>query len=93
MSPRKHFPLNKWKIPEIRNNPNTGSGAGTFCEGPSSPESFSPIQQWGHCRHHVTARKKWSKEVNIVVMECYYRSNSFEENGIPLKGYRQRMHK
>ena len=31
-------------------------------------------------RHHVTARK----EVNIVVMECYYRSNPIDENGVPL---------
>ena len=41
-------------------------------------------------RHHVTARKKWSKVVNIVVMECYYRSNPIDENGVPLKRYRQR---
>ena len=40
-------------------------------------------------RHHVTARK----EVNIVVMECYYRSNPIDENGVPLKGYRQRMYR
>ena len=80
-------------MPEIRNNPNTGPGAGTFCEGPSSPGSFSPIQQWGPGCHHITARKKWSGEVNIMVMECYYRSNPIEENGIPLKRYRQRMHK
>ena len=44
-------------------------------------------------RHHVTARKKWSKEVNIVVMECYYRSNPINENGVPLKGYRQRTYR
>ena len=26
-----------------------------------------------------------------MVMECSYRSNSIGENGVPLKGYRQRM--
>ena len=56
--PRNHFPLNEWKMPEIRNNPNTDPGAGTFCEGPSSPGSFPPIQQWGPGCHHITARKK-----------------------------------
>ena len=40
-----------------------------------------------------SARKKWSKGVNIVVMECYYRSNPIDENGVPLKGYRQRMYR
>ena len=40
-----------------------------------------------------TARKKWSKEVNIVVMECYYKSNPIDENSVPLKGYRERMYK
>ena len=33
------------------------------------------------------------KEVNIVVMECYYRSNRIDENGVPLDGYRQRMYR
>ena len=44
-------------------------------------------------RHHVTVRKKWSKVVNIVVMECYYRSNPIDENGVPLKRYRQRTYR
>ena len=26
-------------------------------------------------------------------MGCYYRSNSIDENGAPLKGYSQRMHR
>ena len=33
------------------------------------------------------------KEVNMVVMECYYRSNRIDENGVPLDGYRQRMYR
>ena len=44
-------------------------------------------------RHHATARKKWPKKVNIVVMECYYRSNPIDDNGVPLKGYKQRMYR
>ena len=67
---------------ETGNNSNNGPGAGTGC----------PVQQRGLDRHHTTARKKWSKEVNILVLECHYRSNPIDENGVPLKGYRQRMH-
>lgn len=36
---------------------------------------------------------KWSKEVNKVVMECFYRSKPFDEDGKPISGYRQRMFK
>ena len=36
---------------------------------------------------------KWLKELNIVVMECYYRWNPIDENGVPPKGYRQRMYR
>lgn len=31
--------------------------------------------------------------MNIVVMKCYFRSKPLEENGVPMKGYRQRMYK
>ena len=80
-------------MPEIRNNPNTSPGAGTLCEGRRGPHRCSPAQQWGPGRHYVTARKKWSKELDIVVMECYYRWNPIDKNGVPLKGYRQRMNR
>jgi len=40
-----------------------------------------------------TARKKWSKEVNIVVMERYLRSKVLDDNGVPMKRYRRRMYK
>ena len=28
-----------------------------------------------------------------MVMECSYRLNPIDENGVPLKGYRQRMYR
>ena len=31
--------------------------------------------------------------MNIVLMECYYKSNSIDESGVPFKGYSQRMYK
>ena len=78
---------------EIRNNLNTGPGVGTLYEGPRSPGRCSPAQQRRRGGHHVTVRKKWSKEVNIVIMECYYRSKPIDENGVPLKRYRQRIYR
>ena len=33
----------------------------------------------------------WSKDVNKVVMECYLKSKPVNENGVPIRGYRQRM--
>ena len=63
---------------------------GTECES-SSPGRCSPAQQRGPGRHLATARMKWNKEVNKVVMECFYRSRPFDEEGKPIRGYRQRM--
>ena len=34
---------------------------------------------------------KWNKKVNKAVMECFYRSKPFDEEGKPVKRYRQRM--
>ena len=39
----------------------------------------------------MTARMRWSKEVNEVVMECFYKSKLSDEEGRPIRGYRQRM--
>ena len=47
--------------------------------------------QAGSDRNHATVRTKWNTNVNKVVMECYYRSRPFDENGKPVRGYRQRM--
>ena len=34
---------------------------------------------------------KWNKEVNEVVIECFYRNKPFDADGKPVRGYRQRM--
>ena len=59
----------------------TLSGAGTSCF----------IMHY----HHATARKKCSKEVNIEVMECYYRLNPIDGKVFLLKGIgkEKRMYK
>ena len=70
--------------------PNDVKGAGTSCESTSSGRC-SLGEQRGPGRYPMTARKRWSKEVNKVVMECFYRSKPSDEEGRPIRGYRQRM--
>jgi len=70
--------------------PNNVNGAGTSCEGTSSGRCSSGEQQ-GPGRYPMTARMRWSKEVNRVMMECFYRSKPSDEEGRPIRGYRQRM--
>ena len=38
----------------------------------SSPGRCFLVQQRELGRHQVTARMKWNKDVNKVVMECFY---------------------
>ena len=57
----------------------------------SSPGRCFFVQQRELGRHQVTPRMKWNKEVNKVVMERLYRSKPFDEEGKPVRGYRQRM--
>ena len=66
------------------------NGTGTPCECPS-PSRCSPAQQWGPGCHPVTARVKWNKELNKIVMECFYRSKSFDEEAEPIREYRKRV--
>ena len=66
------------------------NGTRSLGEG-SSPGRCFLVQQREPGRHQVTARMKWNKEVNKVVMECFYRSKPFDEEGKPVRGYRQRM--
>ena len=68
---------------------NDVNGAGTSCEGSSSGRC-SLAQQQGPGRHHTTAnggrRRKWTQEMNRIVMECYFLSEP------SVVGYRERMH-
>ena len=53
-----------------------------------SPGSCSVRTQAGFGRHTITARRrKWTKEENMVVMECYYKSKPH------IIGYRKRMYR
>ena len=70
-------------IPSIENN--SVNGAGSASES-SSPGRCSSAQQRGPGRQPATARWNWNKEVNKVVMECFYTSRPFDEVGKPIRG-------
>ena len=57
---------------------NVVNGTGTSSEDPL-PGSCSPAQKRRPVRLPVIARVKWNKEVNTIVMECFYRSKPFNE--------------
>jgi len=66
------------------------NGNGAFSEDASS--SWCPVGEQGRPgRHPATARMMWSNEVNKVVMECHLKSKPVNENGVPIREYRQRM--
>ena len=75
-----------------RNVNNDVNGSGTASEGASSGRC-SVDEQRRPGRNQATARMKWTKEMNIVVMECFYSANPFDENGVPVRGYQQRMYR
>ena len=61
----------------IRNEKNDVNGTGTSCEGASSGRC-SVGEQRRTGRNQVTARMKWTKEMNIAVMECFYSAKPFD---------------
>ena len=74
-----------------QNSENNGvNRAGPVGEG-SSPGRCSLVRQRRPIRHPATVRTKWSKDMNKIVMECFFRSKSFDNDRKPIKGYRQRM--
>ena len=73
----------------IRNN--GVNGAGTLHEGPL-PSRCPVGEQHRPSRHQKTARTGWYEEVNVAVMECYFLSRPFDEEGKPIRGFRKQMH-
>ena len=66
------------------------NGTGALSEG-ASPGRCHLGEQRKPGRHSSTARMMWSNNVNKVVMECYFKSKPVNENGVPIREYRQRM--
>ena len=64
---------------------------GTLCED-LSPGRCPTVRHGGPGRYQASAKMKWSKELNVAVMECYFLSKPTDANGRPVRGYRRRMH-
>lgn len=63
---------------------------GTRTSGKGAPSSMVSVdEQRRLSRNKATARIKWTKEMNIVAKKCFYRSEPFDENGLPIRGYGQ----
>ena len=62
--------------------------AGPTGEGSSSGRCFL-VRLRGPGRHPTTVRTKWSKNVNKIVMECFFRSKASDNDSKPIRGYRQ----
>ena len=74
-----------------QNSENNGiNRAGPVGEG-SSPGRCSLVRQRGPSRHPTTVRTKWSTKVKKIVIECFFRSKPFDDDGKPIRGCRQRM--
>ena len=74
-----------------RSSENNGvNRAGPVGEG-SSPGRCYLVRQRGPSCHPTTVRTKWSKNVSKIVMECFFRSKPFDDDGKPIRGYKQRM--
>ena len=74
-----------------QNSENNGVNRARPLEEGSSPGRCSLVRQRGPSRHPTTVRTKWSKYVNKIVMECFFRRKPFDDDGKPIRGYRQRM--
>ena len=62
-----------------RNSEDDGvNRTGPLREG-SSPSRCSLVRQRGPGRHPATVRTKWYKTVNMIVMECVFRSKPFDD--------------
>ena len=92
VAPSKYHPHNE-KMTDYDSSMNGVNGSGTGETGAAaSPDRCPTVGQGGPGRHPAIARMKWSRDMNIAVMECYYLSKPVDESGRPVREYRQRMH-
>ena len=74
-----------------QNSENNGVNRAGSVGKDSSPGRCSLVQQQRPGRHPTTVRTEWSKNVDKIVMECFFRSKPFDDDGKPIREYRQRM--
>ena len=90
VAPKNHYPL--WSEMSFSNYESNGvNEIGTMSED-LSPGRCPTVRQGGPGRYQATAKMKWSKELNVAVMECYFLSKPTDVNGRPVQGTRRRMH-
>ena len=78
------------------NQSNGVNGTGTLDGEGVAPGRLGVIDPAPAGRYPATdqqTRRRWSKQVNVVIMECYFLSKPVDENGVPVRGYRKRMHR
>ena len=74
-----------------QNSENNGvNRAGSVGEDSSAGRCFL-VRQRRLGRHPTIVRTKWSKNVNKTVMECFFRIKPFDDDGNPIRRYRQQM--
>ena len=74
-----------------KNSENNGiNRPGPVGEG-SSPGRCFLVRKQRPGRHPTTVRTKWSKNVNKIVISCFFRSKPFDDDGKSIRGYRQQM--
>ena len=66
---------------QSRNQNNDHNDTETLSDGASS--SRCSTAQRRPDRNQALARMRRSKKINIVVMECFYSVEQFDENGVP----------
>ena len=52
----------------------------------SLPGRCFPVRQRGPGRHPTTVRTKWSKKVDKIVMECFFRSKLSDDDNEAIGG-------
>ena len=57
----------------------------------SSPARSYLVRQGRPDRHPTNVRTKWSKNVNKIVMECFFKSKRFDDDSQLIRRYRQQM--
>ena len=77
-------------VMENLNNINNGVNGAENTEGATSGRC--PVCEQRGPGHHATAGTRWSKEMNVDIVECYFLTEPVDESGKPIRGYRRRMY-
>ena len=74
-----------------QNSENNGANRTGSVEEGSLSGRCPLVRQRGPGRHPTTVRTMWSRNLNNIVMECFFRSKPIDDDGKSIRGYRQQM--